>query len=193
MGIVLRNIQIRNESGYNTSTTTPRTSLHWLHCPKYSHTTVCRQQHASRLFYSIHYPTVEFALRTLRSLAKACMSCNHLLSSLRATPTYLGDSQPDVFVPHRVAEAQPQLLGFVGTGVESLELAGLAAGVDCVDTFFLLLNTSRHRFSRSGQRRLRPFQCPEVPQRCARCSTRRLNQSYRRYPPLHAQRELDHV
>ena len=70
------------------------------------------------------------------SLAKACMSCNHLRSSLKATPTHLGDSQPDVFVPHRVAEAQYLLVGFVGIDVESLEIAGLAAGVDYVDIFF---------------------------------------------------------
>ena len=50
-----------------------------------------------------------------------------------ATPTHLGDAQPDVFVPLRVAEAEPQLLSFVGVDVEPLEVARRAAGVDCVD------------------------------------------------------------
>ena len=31
----------------------------------------------------------------------------------KATPTHLGDAQPDVLVPLRVAEAEPELLGFV--------------------------------------------------------------------------------
>ena len=51
----------------------------------------------------------------------------------KATPTHLGDAQPDVFVPLRVAKAEPQLLGFIGVDVEPLEVARLAAGVDCVD------------------------------------------------------------
>ena len=49
------------------------------------------------------------------------------------TPTHLGDAQPDVLVPLRVAEAEPQLLGFVRVDVEPLEIARRAAGVDCVD------------------------------------------------------------
>ena len=51
----------------------------------------------------------------------------------KPTPTNLGDAQPDVLVPLRVAEAEPQLLGFVGVDIEPLEIARLAAGVDCVD------------------------------------------------------------
>ena len=51
----------------------------------------------------------------------------------KATRTHLGDAQPDVLVPLRVAEAEPQLFGFVGVDVEPLEIARLAAGVDCVD------------------------------------------------------------
>ena len=50
-----------------------------------------------------------------------------------ATPTHLGDAQPDVLVRLRVAEAEPQLLGFVGIDVEPLEITRRAAGVDCVD------------------------------------------------------------
>ena len=49
------------------------------------------------------------------------------------TPTHLGDAQPDVLVRLRVAEAEPQLLGFVGVDVEPLEIARLAARFDCVD------------------------------------------------------------
>ena len=51
----------------------------------------------------------------------------------KATPTHLGDAQPDVLVRLRVAEAEPQLLGFVGIDVEPLEITRRAAGVDCVD------------------------------------------------------------
>ena len=51
----------------------------------------------------------------------------------QATPTHLGDAQPDVLVRLRVAEAEPQLLGFVGVDVEPLEIARLAARFDCVD------------------------------------------------------------
>ena len=50
-----------------------------------------------------------------------------------ATSTHLGEAQPDVFVPLGVAEAEPQLLGFVRVDVEPLEIARLAAGVDRVD------------------------------------------------------------
>ena len=51
----------------------------------------------------------------------------------KATPTHLGDAQPDVLVQLRVTEAKPQLLGFVRVDVEPLEIARRAAGVDCVD------------------------------------------------------------
>ena len=51
----------------------------------------------------------------------------------KPTPTNLGDAQPDVLVPLRVAEAEPELLGFVRVDVEPLEIARLAAGVDRVD------------------------------------------------------------
>ena len=51
----------------------------------------------------------------------------------KATPTHLGDAQPDILVPLRVAEAEPQLLRFVRVDVEPLEIARRAAGVDRVD------------------------------------------------------------
>ena len=51
----------------------------------------------------------------------------------KATPTHLGDAQPDVLVPLRVAEAEPQLLGFVRVDVEPLEIACRAAGVNRID------------------------------------------------------------
>ena len=58
----------------------------------------------------------------------------------KATPTHLGDAQPDVLVQLRVTEAKPQLLGFVRVDVEPLEIARRAAGVDCVD----LLSVAEH-------------------------------------------------
>ena len=58
----------------------------------------------------------------------------------KAAPTQLGDAQPDVLVPLRVAEAEPQLLGFVRVDVEPLEVARRAAGVHCVD----LLSVAEH-------------------------------------------------
>ena len=51
----------------------------------------------------------------------------------KATPTHLGDAQPDILVPVGVAEAEPQLLAFVGVYVEPLEIARLADGLDRVD------------------------------------------------------------
>ena len=61
------------------------------------------------------------------------MACTHIKLVTRAAPTHLGDAQPDVLVPLWVAEAEPQLLGFVGVDVEPLEVARLAAGIDCVN------------------------------------------------------------
>ena len=55
----------------------------------------------------------------------------------KAIPMHLGDAEPDVFVPPRVAEAEPQLLCFVGVDVEPLEIARRAVGVDCVIFFFV--------------------------------------------------------
>ena len=61
------------------------------------------------------------------------MACTHIKLVTRAAPTHLGDAQPDVLVPLWVAEAEPQLLGFVGVDVEPLEVARIAAGIDRVD------------------------------------------------------------
>ena len=131
MELLLREIRVRKASRCNTSYAAEDSRLGRLP-PKMKY--LCKQTCASILFYSTYYPTVEFALRIHYGVVKSRVCPATIYQSQqKGILTYLGDAQPDVLVRLRVAEAEPQLLGFVGVDVEPFEVARLAAGIDCVN------------------------------------------------------------
>ena len=84
----------------------------------------------------IYYPLVEFGSRNNYGPAKGVYALQRYTKHVKyATLTHLGDDEPVIFVPLRVAEKNREFRDFVGVDVQRLDVACPVTGIYCAERF----------------------------------------------------------